>query len=283
MKSDEAKELIERGVQELQEALASGKSDRLKEYLATMARFPNYSFNNQILIYLQAPDSTRVQGFHAWKKLGRSVKKGEKGIGIIAPMIGRRKKDDHERERSDDEERSSAQKTVRGFKVVHVFDISQTEGDPLPEFAQATGDPGSNITSVETLIRTLGIELVYEELDGGADGVSRKGTIAIAPRLEPAKRLLTLVHELAHELLHSDVERRKTTTKTIRETEAEAVAFVVCSALGIECVEHSSDYIQLYSGDTEVLAQSLDAIQKTSAQILEGTQSSNVKVTEVVA
>ena len=147
MKREEVKELVERGVRELQEALAAGKSDRLQQYLNVMARFPRYSFNNCILIAVQAPDATMVQGFRAWKKLGRNVKKGEKGIGIIAPMIGR-KKDDNGNATEDGE------KSVFGFKVVHVFDVLQTEGDELPQFAEVSGTAGDNIEAVESLIRS---------------------------------------------------------------------------------------------------------------------------------
>jgi antirestriction protein ArdC len=227
---------------------------------------------------MQFPDARMVQGFHAWKKLGRSVKKDEKGIGIIAPMIGRKKDDDG---RVDD----SADRNVFGFKVVHVFDVSQTEGDDLPEFAQVSGDPGDNIAPIEALIRSWDIELVYEHIPCGADGLSKKGTIVIAPDLEPAKRLLTLVHEASHERLHADAERRKETTKTIRETEAEAVAHVVCRALGLDTVEHCADYIQLYDGDVEVLTKSMDYIQKTAASILDGIQahSTDTEPKEVAA
>jgi antirestriction protein ArdC len=132
-----------------------------------------------------------VQGFQAWKKLGRNVIKGEKGIGIIAPMIGRKKDDDAQPD-------GASEKTVFGFKVVHVFDVSQTEGDDLPEFAEVSGDPGENIGAVERLIRSHGIELVYEVIPGGADGLSKKGTIVISPELQPAARLATLVHEISH-------------------------------------------------------------------------------------
>ena len=264
MKREEVKELVERGIRELNQALAAGKSDRLQQYLDVMARFPRYSFNNCVLIAVQFPEASMVQGFHGWKKLGRSVKKGEKGIGIIAPMVGRKKKDDSA---SGSEERA-----IYGFKVVHVYDVSQTEGDELPQFAEVAGDPGDNIEAVEHLIRSHRIELTYEPIPSGADGLSKKGAIVISPDLEPAKRLVTLVHELSHELLHRESERRKETTKTIRETEAEAVAHVVCQALGLESIEHCADYIQLYDGNAEVLAKSMDHIQKTSAQILEGIQ-----------
>lgn len=263
MKREEVRELVERGVRELNEALAAGKSDRLQQYLNVMARFPRYSFNNCMLIALQFPEAQLIQGFHAWRKLGRTVKKGEKGIGIIAPMVGK-KKDEDAKANEDGE------KSIFGFKVVHVFDVSQTEGDDLPEFAEVSGDPGENIPAVERLIRDWGIELVYEEIPCGADGLSKKGTIVIDPELGPAKRLLTLVHEASHERLHADSDRRKETTKTIRETEAEAVAHVVCRALGLDTLEHCTDYIQLYNGDSEVFTKSMEYIQKTAAEILEG-------------
>ena len=277
MKREVVTELVDRGIRELNEALASGKSDRLQQYLDVMARFPRYSFNNCVLVALQFPQASLVQGFHAWKKLGRSVKKGEKGIGIIAPMIGKKKDEDG---KADD----SSGKAIFGFKVVHVFDVSQTEGDELPEFARVTGDPGENIPKVEALIRSWGIELKYEEIPSGADGVSKKGEIVIDPNLDPPALLLTLVHEASHERLHADSERRKETTKTIRETEAEAVAHVVCRALGLDTIDHCVDYIQLYNGDAEVLTKSLDYIQKTAAEILDGIREhTSVRASEVAA
>lgn len=264
MKREEATQLIERGLRELNEALAAGKSDRLQKYLQMMARFPSYSFNNQILIYLQAPDATRVLGFHGWKKMCRSIKKGAKGIGIIAPLVYKKDKDKDKQQDSESDE-----KTVRGFKVVHVFDVSQTEGAELPEFARATGDPGENIPAIEALIRSQGIQLDYEEIPCGADGVSRPDQIVVRPDLEPATTLMVLIHEYAHACLHQS-KRRDETTKTIRETEAEAVAHVVGQAIGLQSLEQSADYIQLYNGDAEVLSDSVDHIQKTSAHILEG-------------
>ncbi len=273
MKRDEVKQLIEQGVRELNEALAAGKSETLQRFMEVMAKFPRYSFGNCILIAMQKPDAHVVQGYQAWKKMGRFVRKGEKGIGIIAPMVYRNK------EAADEDE----DRTLRGFKVVHVYDVSQTEGKELPEFVRVSGDPGEHIASVERVIRRYGIELVYEEIGSGADGVSQKGRIVIQPDLEPAEQFATLVHELAHELLHADAERRKATTKCIRETEAEAVAHVVCRAVGIDSTSHSADYIQLYSGDVNVLTASLDAVQKAAAQILEAMADSSVQNEEVAA
>ena len=262
MKRDEVTKLIEQGVRELNEALAKGRSDQLQAFLDVMARFPRYSFNNCLLIALQNPDCTMVQGFRAWKKLGRYVTKGGKGIGIIAPMVYRKK---DEAPASDDGDQSA----IRGFKVVHVYDVSQTEGKDLPEFAAITGDPGEYVTAIEHVIHSEGIELEYDFPASGAEGVSQKGKIMIRPDLQAAEQFSVLVHELSHELLHTRKERCKETTKTIRETEAEAVAHVVCRAVGIESIGHSADYIHLYHGDVEVLAESLDAIQKTAARILD--------------
>lgn len=272
MKREEVSELVERGVRELSEALAAGKSDRLQNYLTMMARFPKYSFNNCVLVALQFPDASIVQGFNAWKKFGRTVKKGEKGIGIIAPMIGRKKAE------AENEIGESQDKSVFGFKVVHVFDVSQTEGDALTEFAEVSGEPGDNIEAVEALIRSYGIELIYEAIPGGADGLSKKGTIVVSPDLQPAARLGVLVHEFAHECMHGSADRRAETTKTIRETEAEAVAHVVCQALGLDTLAHSADYIQLYNGDVETLTKSMDRIQKTSATILEAIRNHQLQL-----
>ena len=272
MKREEVKQLVEQGIRELNEALASGKSDRLQQYLDVMARFPRYSFNNSLLVAIQFPSATMVQGFQAWKKMGRSVMKGSKGIAIIAPVVFRKidERDDRQSNRNPKATKKDDEQVLAGFKVVHVFDVSQTEGKDLPEFAKVTGDPGRNIEAVERLIRSQGIELRYETICGGADGLSKNGTIVIDTHLEPGQALMTLVHEYAHEALHWQPERRNETTKTIRETEAEAVAHVVCRALGLHSLEYSADYIQLYNGDSNVLAKSLDHIQKTSAQILEG-------------
>jgi antirestriction protein ArdC len=263
MKRDEVKQLIEQGVRELNDALAGGKSEQLQQFLEVMAKFPRYSFGNCILIAVQRPDARIVQGFQGWKKLGRWVKQGEKGIGIIAPMVYRN------RDVEDDDDR-----TVRGFKVVHVYDVSQTEGKELPEFARITGEPGEYVEAVERLIHSHGIELVYETPASGAEGESHKGKIVVKPELPPAERFATLVHELAHELLHADGERRKASSKCSRETEAEAVAHVVCRAVGIDSTRHAADYIQLYKGDVDVLAQSLDAIQKASQLILDAIAAS---------
>ena len=117
------------------------------------------------------------------------------------------------------------------------------------------------------LVKDKGIELVYDAIPGGALGVSEGGKVTVLPQLEDAEKFGVLVHELAHELLHRG-DRRQETTKTIRETEAEAVAYVVSRAVGLDCSTKSSDYIQLWSGDVEVLMQSLELVRDVSTNII---------------
>ena len=262
----------ESALQELEEALRAGKSQALTEYLAVLSRFHNYSMRNIMLIAMQAPDATHVAGFNAWKKLGRTVKKGEKGIRILAPMAYRKKNATDQKEASDDDE--STKQVLAGFKVVSVFDVTQTEGKELPELAEIGGDPGHFLSRLKKLIASKDIELTYEQLDGSTLGLSKDGAISIQQDLPAPEAFSVLVHELAHELLHKG-ERRKELNKKVKETEAESVAFVVCTAIGLEPSTRSSDYIQLYQGDAETLAAALDNIQKTANQIAEGLTTAN--------
>jgi hypothetical protein len=266
MKFDVATKLAEQGIDQLAEALGQGRSDTLEAYLSVLAKFHRYSFQNSMLIALQCPNASHVAGFNAWKKLGRQVVKGAKGIAILAPCVYRSKDD----EASDGDKKA----VVKGFKVVHVFDVSQTEGDELPQFAAIDGDPGELIGRLELVIGQHDIALSYDFIPSGALGVSEAESIVIRPDLSPAERFAVLVHEFAHGLLHKG-ERRQDTTKTVRETEAEAVSFVVCQAIGLDCSTRSADYIQLYRGTTETLAESLEYIQKTATHILASIEADN--------
>lgn len=262
MKKDEAKQLAEDGLAELKQALAQGKSEALQRYLTVMGRFHRYSWNNCLMIAIQKPDATFVAGFRRWLELGRHVRKGETGIAIFAPLAYRKR----DVARADD-----AEVEVRGFKAVHVFDVSQTEGEALPEFPGIDGEPGELLVRLEGLVRDSGINLIEEDLPHGTQGVSRKGEIAIASGLPSAERFAVLAHELAHEWLH-DREQRQGLPKTVRETEAEAVAFVVCNAFGLDCSTRCSDYIQLYQGDEKTLSNSLERIQRTATKIISTLQ-----------
>lgn len=276
MNREEALELAARGVDELVAALEQGRSERLLEYLAFQARFYRYSFNNCLLIAIQKPDATFVAGFQRWKELGRFVRQGEKGIVILAPLV-KRLTSDEESSRPDDEKSGRA---VVGFRATHVFDVAQTDGDELPQFSVIAGEPGDLTPKLRQVIAQQGIELRYEESLGGASGVSAGGRIAVVTGLAPAEEFAVLAHELAHELLHR-TDRRKETTRSVRELEAEAVAFVVCRAAGLDGLARSSDYIQLYQGDKEMLLASLAHIQRVAALIIDAlterneTQSAN--------
>ena len=201
MKRDEATKLAERGLAELNAALQQGASETLVRYLDVLARFHRYSFGNVMLIASQKPDATQVAGFHTWKTLGRWVKKGEQGIAILAPMVGRKRRDDDESPATDDNDGSVRQ--LFGFRVVHVFDVSQTEGDELPEFAGIHGDPGEGLRRLEGIVADYGIQLEYDFPGCGAQGVSRDGTIVVRPDMPPAETFAVLVHELSHEFFTS--------------------------------------------------------------------------------
>ena len=278
MNRDEALKASDDALKELVSALQQGRSETLVKYLDMMSTFHRYSFGNCMLIALQKPDATLVAGFGRWKELHRWVKKGEKGIAILAPMVSRKKATDSEGvDGEEPQERTGS--VLRGFRVVYVFDVSQTEGKELEEFAHLDGDPGEKIACLEQGIRSKVIELEYVDGLAGALGMSQGGKISVLSTLAKAQQFSVLVHELAHELLHRG-DRRKETTKTVRETEAEAVAYAVCRWAGLECSTAASDYIQLYSGDERVLMQSLELIRDVACRIiteLEQTSSEEVR------
>jgi hypothetical protein len=266
-----AKEVIAANVQSLIRQLEGGNSDALTAYLNAMSRFHNYSFGNVLEIARQRPDATRVGGFWKWKELGRSVKKGEKGIRILAPIVGVRLKKADEAKASTDPAAINKPALV-GFRSAYVFDVSQTEGAELPELREVTGDVGANRDKLIAFIKRQGVELVFTERIAPSLGMSYGGRIAILPGQSKAEEFSTLVHELAHEMLHK-AERRTATTKTVRETEAEAIAFVIGKAVGLETGSASADYIALYHGNASLLAESLEVIQQTSAVILAALES----------
>ncbi len=266
-KPQTSREVIQANVQLLIEQLEAGHSEGLTAYLTAMGRFHNYSFGNILEIARQMPDATRVAGLYAWNQLGRKVIKGQKGIRILAPMIGTRKKKDSEANKSKDPAAVNAPVLV-GFRAVYVFDVSQTEGAELPAFTERTrGEVGEYRERLIDFTIAQGIQLEFKESIAPAMGMSYGGRIVILPGQEPAEEFSTLVHELAHEMLHK-AERRTATTKTVRETEAEAIAFVVSQTIGLDAGRASADYIQLYHGNAALLTESLEVIQRTAALIL---------------
>jgi antirestriction protein ArdC len=270
-KTKSTQELIAASLDMLVKALESGHSELLSSYLKAMAKFHYYSFGNIVLIAGQRPEATQVAGLRSWNELGRRVKRGEKGILIFAPLIGwKRKQADPENSNAMPTDARTAQpeKTLIGFRPVYVFDVAQTEGEPLPVLESTIkGDVGDKLEKLAALTEAHSIKLEYSDKIAPARGMSYGGLIRLLPDMQPAETLSVHIHELAHEMLHR-AERRTLTTKTVRETEAEAVAFVVCHALGLDTGNGSCDYIQLYHGDAQLLAESLEVVQRTAAIIL---------------
>ncbi|MFL6450413.1 MAG: ArdC-like ssDNA-binding domain-containing protein [Bryobacteraceae bacterium] len=258
-------EIASNALATLAAALEAGNSTALTAYLNVTARFHKYSWTNCLLIAMQCPTATHVAGFRAWLGLGRHVRKGEKGIAILAPIICKRKRE----QQGQDDSSSTAQAAGQlvGFHSAYVFDVAQTDGQELPEFATVKGNPEQNLDRLKGLVASHAITLDYDQGIAPAKGVSRGGRITLLPSQPAAEEFSTLVHELAHEKLHR-TDRRADTTKTIRETEAEAVAFVVCHAIGLDTNTAAVDYIKLYNGDRTTLSTSLQFIQTTAAEIL---------------
>ncbi len=221
-----------------------------------------------MLIARQKPQATYVSGMWSWNQLGRRVKRGEKGIAILAPMIAKVRKEDHN---NDGETGSGQQRALLGFRRVYVWDVTQTEGEPLPEPVKVTGDAGVYLDRLRDYIVSQGVTLEYNESIAPAQGMAFGTTIRILPGQTEAEEFSTTVHELAHLMLkHS--ERRSAITKTVRETEAEAIAFVVGKSVGLTTSTASADYISLYHGNAALLAESLELVQQTAGVILAAIQ-----------
>ncbi|MCA9281093.1 MAG: DUF1738 domain-containing protein [Phycisphaeraceae bacterium] len=262
MKAEDTLDVINNALNGLASELAEGRSEQLRRYLGFMGRFHAYSVGNIMLIWSQRPDATRVAGFRTWKSMGRQVRRGEKGIGIVAPMRLRTQASESPAEPSAE----SKEDRVR-FRVAYVFDIAQTDGDDVPEFARVQGDPGSMLERLRSFAASRGITIDTDDSLGSALGVSRGGRISLRPGLPPAEEFGTLAHELAHELLHRNTEARP--DKTVRELEAESVAYAVTSAVGLTPGTSSRDYIHLYRGDEAKLLESLANIRDAAHPIVE--------------
>lgn len=263
------KESIEESTTELLRQMEEGKSETLIRYLEFCAKFHDYSFRNLMLALWQRPTLTRLAGLHAWNKLGRRVKKGEKGISILAPVFTKVNE-------LDSNQVESAESRLVGFRVVYVFDEAQTEGDPLPDLVHARGDPGDLIERLESRLQESGIVVERTSIlpgNPGALGSSIGGKIIIRNDLSAANAFRVLVHEFAHEKLHHTGDEKE--SKTVRETEADATAFVVCRHFGIDC--DSSDYLLLYDATPEILLSRLERIRKTACEIIEAVKEEKIE------
>jgi antirestriction protein ArdC len=260
MKSEQIKEITDRAAEQLLAALQAGHSEALTIYLRAIGRFHRYSLHNVLLIASQKPNASYVAGFRTWNGLGRFVRRGERGIMIFVPIV-------RGKAQNDDEDREQISRPVAGFRPAFVFDISQTDGKELPQIGVVAGDPSLHAERLRRFASAEGIAVEYSRQIAPARGTSFGGRVAILPGQSAAEEFSTLAHELAHELLHRG-DRRGTTSKRVRETEAEATAFVICHAVGLETGSAASDYIQLWNGDVQVLTESLDYIRQAASQVL---------------
>lgn len=249
-------------------------SDEWQDYLDFSAQFHDYSFRNQLLIKLQRPTATMVAGYRAWQKMGRQVQKGESGIGILAPLTRKVEVEPDEcdrHDRCDGHER----RYVYGFKTVYVFDIEQTEGEPVPELpiSQLDGEaPADAWNLLAELVREEGFEL------GRGDTSPANGTtyfdrdhVDVAPDLSPAQATKTLAHELAHVVMHDpDEDDREYRTRELIECEAESVAYIIMRRFGIDASDYSFGYLASWSeGDEDKLEDTADRVVKAADELTE--------------
>ena len=283
-KLKEITDRLEQGISELFE------SDRYKEYLSVMSKFHNYSFNNTVLIAMQKPDASLIAGFNAWKnEFQRNVKRGEKGIRIIAPSPFKVKKQmekiDPKTQRpliGRDGKPVTEEKeiTVPAFKVVSVFDVSQTEGRELPNLAvdSLTGDVDKYRDFFAALEKTSPVPVGFEKMESGTHGFYHleDKRIALREGESELQTLKTLIHEIAHAKLH-DIDlnapieaRADRPDRRTREVEAESIAYTVCQHYGLDTSDYSFGYVAGWSSGKELteLKGSLETIRTTAAEII---------------
>lgn len=252
--SSELKSRITERIKELAEATdAARMSEAMTKYLDMAARFHRYSPCNVWLILMAKPDATMVAGFKKWKSMNRYVQSGEKGIAILAPIIT-----------TVTNIRGEAEEKLVGFKVVYVFDISQTDGEPLPE-PPDWKSPEKNAELQECLVRFAerkGIQVQVKHIGRDIQGVSIGGKII----LDSEAGTKTLVHEIAHEMLHHAFELLPT-DPAIRELEAESVAYVVAKHFGLNGLA-SPNYVALHGADSVMILEHLERIRSTAVEII---------------
>ena len=261
---DEVLKQLKEGVEGIQD------SYQFRLFLTTMSKFHDYSIGNQILIMIQKPDATRVAGFYTWKDMGRWVRKGEKGIAILAPVMPPKAKP----EEKEDEAEVEIEPHPVFFKVVYVFDISQTEGAPLPEFKVPvlTGEANEELfTDLLVHMKQRGVSVGFESkpyLHPGIKGSYGLAGIWIRPEEPRAQQLKTLLHEIAHYYSEGVFRIPRQDAETI----AESAAFVVGAHFGFDTGVRSFPYVALWARDKKVLENNLGAIRRASTTIIEALE-----------
>ena len=284
-RADQLKEITERLEQGVKDIFTS---EMYTKYLLTMSKFHNYSFNNTLLIAMQRPDATLVAGYNAWKnKFNRYVKKGEKGIQIIAPAPV---KEREEREKIDKDtglavlnengepEIEVVERVIPRFRVTTVFDYAQTDGEPLPtlEVNELTARVKDYTLLKEAIEQVSPVPIRFGEIEGSAKGYysHMDKEICVRADMGESQTIKTMIHEVAHAMLHDSdqmKQRGEEKDQLTKETEAESIAFTVCSALGIDTSDYSFPYVASWASGKELkeLKDSMDTIRLTAADFLE--------------
>ena len=278
-------------LQEITDKLEQGVKDvflseKYEQYLMTMAKFHNYSLNNILLINMQKPGATLVAGYNAWKKIhGRNVMKGEKGIKILAPSPYKVKRqvekiDPQTRKPVLDKEGKPVMEEkeiiIPAYKVVSVFDVSQTEGKEIPTLVnELTGEVENYDTFFEALKRSCPVTINFKEISTGAKGYFSytNNEIAVKQGMSQLQTIKTTVHEMTHQKLHSNqnpLDPLDKQTRSSKEVEAESVAYVVCQHYGIDTSDYSFSYVAGWSEgkETPELKESLDTIRKAASEMI---------------
>lgn len=260
-------------------------SDTYKNYLKTMSKFTSYSLNNTLLIAMQKPDATTVAGYNTWKQMNRQVVKGSKAIKILAPCIYKKKPDsdssdipDKNMLNKDDEDSAKPKKILVGFKIVNVFDYSQTEGEPLPEIThKLEGSVDEYADFMEALKQFSPVPIEFKAIDGSANGYYHlvDKNIVVDVGMSQMMNCKTAIHEITHALLHdkdTGLEKDNLPNKETKEVQAESVAFTVCHYYGIDTSDYSFGYIGGWSNgkDLKELKSSLETIRQTAQTIISG-------------
>ena len=277
-------------IEEIGKKLEQGVKDifngeNFKKYLAFCAKLPRYSVNNQILIMMQKPEARMCQSYTGWKEMKRFVKKGEKGIRIMAPAPYKMqqeqdKKDDRGNkvlDKDGEPVKETVEVTVNAYKPVSTFDISQTEGEPvpMPGIDELTGAVEGYKDLLAAIQEVVPVPISFEQIESGAKGFYHleENRIAIQEGMSEAQTVKTLLHEASHQALHSREaleQSGESKSKNQKETEAESVAYVVCQHYGIDTSDYSFPYVATWSQDKDVpeLKASLDTIRRTAAGLI---------------
>ena len=260
---EEALERLEAGVSQIVDG------DEFRRYLAVAAKFHRYSPNNCLMILMQRPEATRVAGYRAWQSMGRQVRKGEKGIRILAPIARKVAEEDD----------GEAVRALVGFKTTAVFDISQTDGEeipeaPRPEDLASLPEEGEEIAEnvyegLRSFCEAEGVAVEFEERRPGDYGTynRKERKITLNADLPTVEKATTLAHELAHHLLHANPAERP--ARRTREIEAEGVAFVTCAAFGLDTSRFTFAYVANYTGEPDALKAALERIQGAARRLIE--------------